>query len=897
MVELPACALTTPTESQCRTQTPLPSTNDAATATISSDLALPSTAVIAATAGNDSSGGDFTATSLKPSGAWQAGGSADSFTYSYPITVPPVPGGLQPDVTLSYDSQSVDGLTSSTNNQASWIGDGWSYSPGFIERSYQPCNNNPAGATKTNDNCWSDSDVLTLSLGGRTTRLVKDDATGTYRPQNDDHERVQLLTGAGNDAQNGEYFEVTTTDGTQYFFGMNQLPGWMPGVGDDTTNSVWTEPVFATQTGQPCFNATFADSWCQQAYRWNLDYVVDTHSDVVSYFYNTETNFYARDNGRDDGSTADTSYVRGGYLTKILYGQRAGQVYTTSPAAQVLFTTTGRCDLASCDPATLSKDTASHWPDVPFDLTCAQNAACTNQSPAFWSESMLQSIQTQALVGTTETNVDQWSLAHTFPDPGDTTPTNTGTTPSLWLSSITHMGQDTTAGGSSSPITLPAITFTSVPLANRVNLGEGYPPLTRQRMHQITTETGEIITVSYSSPACGAATPADPSNNTSLCYPSFWTPLGLTAPIEDWFNKYIVTGVAEHGATLAEVTVSRYVTARRIELGLDRIEVAVPQAHLPGAEAEVDFGEFRATIAGMLTTLWLFVMRLSHSGKAFHVAFATQAQEAFLEGHVAAFTYFGGIPARIRYENVPRNIFRHQPGRSAAEERERLHMAGRPRGLVHRNDRPDEHVPGVRQHHDERPDPLRPTGARVGPRSQHPVVDLRLQPRIRIVPQYRDLAAHRVLGQVRRDIPLERGHRTGHPVLVAQPLMDRRLAHPGPQHLGDVLPMLVEVRPGHLPQPRVGQVREPLLDQRRPVRLGHRRPTGHEPRRDRRLHIATDRSARHAQRPGDIVLRPPGIPMHQDLGYIDHVERPPRHPLPSHQGRRAKIMDEKTEGS
>jgi hypothetical protein len=40
--------------------------------------------------------------------------------------------------------------------------------------------------------------------------------------------------------------------------------------------------------------------------------------------------------------------------------------------------------------------------------------------------------------------------------------------------------------------------------------------------------------------------------------------------------------VAEHDAVLAEVTVSRYVSARRVELGLDRVEVAVPQAHPAG---------------------------------------------------------------------------------------------------------------------------------------------------------------------------------------------------------------------------------------------------------------------------------------------------------------------------
>jgi len=115
--------------------------------------------------------------------------------------------------------------------------------------------------------------------------------------------------------------------------------------------------------------------------------------------------------------------------------------------------------------------------------------------------------------------------------------------------------------------------------------------------------------------------------------------------------------VAEHGAHLAEVTVSRHVARRRVELGLDRVEVAVPQTHPPGAEAEVDFGEVHATIDGALVKVWLFVMRMSYSGRAFHVAFVTQAQEAFLEGHVAAFAYFGAVPARIRYENVPRNIF------------------------------------------------------------------------------------------------------------------------------------------------------------------------------------------------------------------------------------------------
>jgi transposase len=125
--------------------------------------------------------------------------------------------------------------------------------------------------------------------------------------------------------------------------------------------------------------------------------------------------------------------------------------------------------------------------------------------------------------------------------------------------------------------------------------------------------------------------------------------------------------VAEHQATCSEVTVSRYVARRRVELGLETREVSIPQTHLAGAEAEADFGEFYATIAGLVVKCWMFVMRLSHSGKAFHVAFATQAQEAFLEGHVLAFEYFGGVPARIRYDNLKPAVIRVLKGRDRTE--------------------------------------------------------------------------------------------------------------------------------------------------------------------------------------------------------------------------------------
>jgi transposase len=100
--------------------------------------------------------------------------------------------------------------------------------------------------------------------------------------------------------------------------------------------------------------------------------------------------------------------------------------------------------------------------------------------------------------------------------------------------------------------------------------------------------------------------------------------------------------VEEEDARIGESTVRNLVARLRVEIGADRCQVMVPQTHPPATEAEVDFGEFTASIAGTIMKLYTFCMRLSHSGKAFHVGYANQTQESFLDGHVRAFEAFGG---------------------------------------------------------------------------------------------------------------------------------------------------------------------------------------------------------------------------------------------------------------
>src|SRR5579884_3447626 len=168
LVQLPACALTTPQLAKCRVQTPLASTNDAKSSSVSAVVNLSgtgafgrstgvtgasesgavysdatgstgkATVVPASTPGaatvlgaTDSTGqeggqgGNYAQDGFSSAGSWAAGGSSGDFTYTYSIALPGSSSSLTPNASLSYDSGSVDGKTSNTQAQSSWVGDGW----------------------------------------------------------------------------------------------------------------------------------------------------------------------------------------------------------------------------------------------------------------------------------------------------------------------------------------------------------------------------------------------------------------------------------------------------------------------------------------------------------------------------------------------------------------------------------------------------------------------------------------------------------------------------------------------------------------------------------------------------------------------------------------------------
>ena len=134
----------------------------------------------------------------------------------------------------------------------------------------------------------------------------------------------------------------------------------------------------------------------------------------------------------------------------------------------------------------------------------------------------------------------------------------------------------------------------------------------------------------------------------------------------------------EHDAAVSYSYVAKYVHRRRPQLAAQAaardaaragvVAGFVPQCHPPGAEAEVDFADLWVRLAGQMTKCFLFTLRLSHSGRAVHRVFASQGQEAFLEGHQAAFEVFGGTPMfHIRYDNLKAAVSRVLFGRTRTE--------------------------------------------------------------------------------------------------------------------------------------------------------------------------------------------------------------------------------------
>ncbi|GEK01948.1 hypothetical protein TNCT1_42240 [Streptomyces sp. 1-11] len=574
LVKLPSCALTTPEKLGCADgKVVAGQSNDTAgqtlTATVSAApqaeaisgmAALGTPTVYAVTSGSSSDSGDYRATPVNPSGKWDVGLGSGAFTYQVPIELPKPPMGLAPDLALSYNSQSIDGRTSASNNQASWVGMGWDLNVGFIEREYKNCiedGHGPDQNQQWGDLCWDSPNstddpsgaVYDISLNGVTSQLVKDGTgDGAWHLQNDPGWRVQHLKGSPNNADNtDEFWVITTQDGTRYYFGWGRTERLNNDNVREATHSVLTVPVIGDDPGEPCYDGG-QPTFCNQAWRWNLDRVVTPNEVENSYFYAKETNYYRSVASADKAR----KYDAGSYLERIDYGW-SSQIEGAQLPAMVDFQHVNRCveRMEEKDPLghpvttncpSIESKPAS-YPDVPVDLICdgsSSDNACAGKTyyPTFFQRDLLWDIN----VKVRDTNTSGWDLVKQYQmkyalmNPSGTVGDQ------LWLDYIQRRGYSD--GG----ITMPTINFNGEWQDNKVGAGE----LNFRRVNKVFTDTGSTVAVTYGHATdengtvdrqCDENNLPTESDNKFECFRQRWVPEGETAERSGWFKKFVVTQV------------------------------------------------------------------------------------------------------------------------------------------------------------------------------------------------------------------------------------------------------------------------------------------------------------------------------------------------------------------
>jgi transposase len=84
----------------------------------------------------------------------------------------------------------------------------------------------------------------------------------------------------------------------------------------------------------------------------------------------------------------------------------------------------------------------------------------------------------------------------------------------------------------------------------------------------------------------------------------------------------------------------------------------------PGRQAQMDWGEFQVAEPGdRMSSVYLFVLVLGYS-RALYAEFVSHCTlEAFMDGHIRAFQYLGGVAAEILYDNMKNVVIRRSGGK------------------------------------------------------------------------------------------------------------------------------------------------------------------------------------------------------------------------------------------
>ncbi len=149
----------------------------------------------------------------------------------------------------------------------------------------------------------------------------------------------------------------------------------------------------------------------------------------------------------------------------------------------------------------------------------------------------------------------------------------------------------------------------------------------------------------------------------SLTYPEV---NGHRDRIKGWLDAGVTVSTIhqrlrdDHGLAAGLTSVRRYVWLEfpDRDVNPDRVTVLRPEVE-PGSEAQIDYGylgQWRDPIEDRLRKVWAFVMVLACSRHMFVRPVLRMDQTAWVAAHVAAFEFFGGVPARLVPDNLATGV-------------------------------------------------------------------------------------------------------------------------------------------------------------------------------------------------------------------------------------------------
>ncbi|GAP16103.1 protein containg RHS repeat-associated core domain [Longilinea arvoryzae] len=231
---------------------------------------------------------NWQAAMLPSMAGWQVSTFTGAATYSVPLTLPAGPGGFQPSLELSYNSQEID--NAGISSQASWVGMGWSLDLPYIQRDN--------GGTWDNVN----DDSFYIHMNGVSGLLIKG-SDGYWHTEDISFPRIEVH---GTLYNGGAWWEVWLQDGTRYQFG--QVDG----------NN---QPT----AGYPfCWSDTNGGTIYKLTWRWAVSHIIDPNGKIIRYRYQRDQHYITGYSCYSNSSQQTTEYWL--YPKEILYPNNAYRV-------------------------------------------------------------------------------------------------------------------------------------------------------------------------------------------------------------------------------------------------------------------------------------------------------------------------------------------------------------------------------------------------------------------------------------------------------------------------------------------------------------------------------------------------------------------------------------------